>query len=139
MTSVMLWVLSRTDAVSMVRIPTPLDTRVLLMPLCIVAVTRAQALLIVVGNSNVLGLDPLWRRFLNVIALGGGWRGSAAEDGTLGPSWDVNAEVHDEDTANWLTEMREKGIEELREIMEKMGVQDNEIGHPDNAQSVPAE
>ncbi|KAF8895854.1 RNA helicase [Gymnopilus junonius] len=40
-----------------------------------VAVTRAQALLIVVGDPQVLSLDPLWRSFLNYIYLNGGWVG----------------------------------------------------------------
>ncbi|KAJ7676478.1 P-loop containing nucleoside triphosphate hydrolase protein [Mycena rosella] len=42
-----------------------------------VAITRAQALLIVIGNPNILALDPLWRAFLNYIHLRGGWRGQA--------------------------------------------------------------
>jgi len=37
-----------------------------------VALTRAQALLIVVGNPIVLSLDPLWRQFLNYIHVRGG-------------------------------------------------------------------
>jgi len=41
----------------------------------IVALTRAQALLIVVGNPVVLSLDPLWRAFLNYVYLRGGWKG----------------------------------------------------------------
>ncbi|KAJ3508690.1 hypothetical protein NLJ89_g5619 [Agrocybe chaxingu] len=40
-----------------------------------VAVTRAQAMLIVVGDPNVLGLDPLWRSFLNYVHSNGGWTG----------------------------------------------------------------
>ncbi|TFK28523.1 RNA helicase [Coprinopsis marcescibilis] len=40
-----------------------------------VAVTRAQALLVVVGNPHVLGLDPLWRAFLNYIYNNDGWTG----------------------------------------------------------------
>ncbi|KAJ7034547.1 P-loop containing nucleoside triphosphate hydrolase protein [Mycena alexandri] len=40
-----------------------------------VAVTRAQALLIVVGDPDVLALDPLWRAFLNYIYNNGGWTG----------------------------------------------------------------
>jgi helicase MOV-10 len=40
-----------------------------------VAVTRAQALLIIVGDPQVLSLDPLWRSFLNYIYLNGGWTG----------------------------------------------------------------
>ncbi|KAJ7931318.1 hypothetical protein B0H13DRAFT_1858158 [Mycena leptocephala] len=38
-----------------------------------VAVTRAQALLIVIGDPDVLSLDPLWRSFLNYIYTNGGW------------------------------------------------------------------
>lgn len=51
-----------------------------------VAVTRAQALLIVVGDPNVLGLDPLWRAFLNYVYNHGGWTGP-----TIG--WDPREEV----------------------------------------------
>jgi len=40
-----------------------------------VALTRAQALLIVVGNPVVLSLDPLWRAFLNFVYKRGGWMG----------------------------------------------------------------
>ncbi|KAI0293936.1 P-loop containing nucleoside triphosphate hydrolase protein [Russula brevipes] len=40
-----------------------------------VAVTRAKALLIIVGDPMVLGLDPLWRAYLNSVHAGGGWRG----------------------------------------------------------------
>ncbi|KAF7323612.1 RNA helicase [Mycena kentingensis (nom. inval.)] len=41
-----------------------------------VAITRAQALLIVIGDPNVLGLDPLWRAFLNFVHSNGGWTGA---------------------------------------------------------------
>jgi helicase MOV-10 len=40
-----------------------------------VAVTRAKALVIIVGDPLVLGLDPLWREYLNSVHAGGGWRG----------------------------------------------------------------
>ncbi|KAF8651822.1 hypothetical protein AX16_004647 [Volvariella volvacea WC 439] len=40
-----------------------------------VAVTRAQALLIIVGDPQVLSIDPLWRSFLNYIHNNGGWTG----------------------------------------------------------------
>ncbi|KAJ6608222.1 P-loop containing nucleoside triphosphate hydrolase protein [Mycena sp. CBHHK59/15] len=40
-----------------------------------VAITRAQALLVVIGNPDILALDPLWRAFLNYIYTRGGWRG----------------------------------------------------------------
>ncbi|KAK7046911.1 Rna helicase [Favolaschia claudopus] len=54
-----------------------------------VAVTRAQALLIVVGDPDVLGLDPLWRSFLNYVYLNGGWTGGDI-------SWDPDVPVAEE-------------------------------------------
>ncbi|KAG8924470.1 hypothetical protein FRC01_011457 [Tulasnella sp. 417] len=51
-----------------------------------VAVTRAKSVLIVVGDPDVLGLDPLWRRFLNQIHTDGGWKGQRIP-------WDPTAEV----------------------------------------------
>ncbi|KAG1863688.1 hypothetical protein F4604DRAFT_1586867, partial [Suillus subluteus] len=48
-----------------------------------VAVTQAKALLIVIGDQNVLSLDPLWQLFLN-----SRWAGP-------GPTWDT-AEMVDE-------------------------------------------
>lgn len=52
--------------------------------------TRAQALLIVVGNPSVLGLDPLWRDFLNWVHSRGGWAGPP-------PPWDAAAEALEAD------------------------------------------
>ncbi|KAJ3565235.1 hypothetical protein NP233_g7766 [Leucocoprinus birnbaumii] len=40
-----------------------------------VSVTRAKALLIVIGDPEVLGLDPLWRSFLNYVYINKGWKG----------------------------------------------------------------
>ncbi|TFK28524.1 RNA helicase [Coprinopsis marcescibilis] len=54
-----------------------------------VAVTRAQALLIVVGNPQVLGLDPLWRAFLNYIYDNDGWTGS------MDIPWDPEEELEE--------------------------------------------
>ena len=59
---------------------------VLKNPVYSVAVTRAKALLIIIGNPHVLSLDPLWRSFLNYIYLNGGWVGPD-------PSWDPQAPV----------------------------------------------
>ncbi|KZT00673.1 P-loop containing nucleoside triphosphate hydrolase protein [Laetiporus sulphureus 93-53] len=53
-----------------------------------VAVTRAQALLIVIGDPSVLSLDPLWRAFLNYVYLNDGWRGEPI-------TWDPHAPVDD--------------------------------------------
>jgi hypothetical protein len=59
-------------------------------------VTRAKALLVVVGNPAVLGLDPLWRRFLNFVYKGGGWTGSS------GPTWDPDDDDDDQELAKQL-------------------------------------
>lgn len=39
------------------------------------AVTRAQALLIVIGDPAVLSLDPIWRGFMEYVHDIGGWKG----------------------------------------------------------------
>ena len=41
----------------------------------LVAVTRAQALLVVIGDPIVLALDPLWREFINYVHVNGGFKG----------------------------------------------------------------
>ena len=61
-----------------------------------VSITRAQALLIVIGDPTVLGFDPLWRGFMNFVHIKGGWTGMpipwnptaavpVVEPGTQGP------------------------------------------------------
>ena len=40
-----------------------------------VAMTRAQSLLIIVGDPVILSLDQMWRAFLDYIHASGGWRG----------------------------------------------------------------
>jgi len=54
-----------------------------------VAVTRAKALLIVVGDPAILSLDPLWRRFLALIHRNGGWTGEEIP-------WDVEEDIEDD-------------------------------------------
>ncbi|KAI9452273.1 hypothetical protein F5148DRAFT_1236722 [Russula earlei] len=51
-----------------------------------VAFTRAQALLIVVGDPEVLGKDELWRTFLNYVKSRKGWTGKL-------PNWNQEEEV----------------------------------------------
>lgn len=75
------------------------------------AVTRAQALLIIVGDPNVLGLDPLWRDFLNFIHRNGGWEGDE-------PLWDTSAPVSQD--AKYDEEAREAGFTESRDFAERM-------------------
>jgi hypothetical protein len=44
-----------------------------------VAITRAQALFIVIGDPEPLHKDELWRTFLNYIILNGGWTGKETD------------------------------------------------------------
>jgi helicase MOV-10 len=81
------------------------------MPLA-VAMTRARALLIVVGDPAVLGLDPLWRSWLNFVYLNGGWTGSD------GPAWDAEAEVRE--AGGYDREAQELGLADLRELTARM-------------------
>ncbi|KAH7340553.1 P-loop containing nucleoside triphosphate hydrolase protein [Rhizoctonia solani] len=57
-----------------------------------VTITRAQALLIIVGDASVLGFDPLWRSFLTYIHREGGWKGSPIpwEGGDAGDAYSAN-------------------------------------------------
>ena len=41
-----------------------------------VALTRAKALMIIVGNPNLLKLDPHWNRFIQYVFTNGGFKGS---------------------------------------------------------------
>jgi helicase MOV-10 len=52
----------------------------------LVAITRAQALLIVIGDPEALGKDELWRTFMNYVVSSGGWTGKT-------PSWRQKDEV----------------------------------------------
>lgn len=73
--------------------------------------TRAQSLLIIVGDPSVLSLDPLWRSFLNFIYLNGGWRGDP-------PSWDTSAEVRD--SGGYDEEARDAGFTDMNELARKI-------------------
>lgn len=84
------------------------------------AITRAKALLIVIGDPFVLSIDPLWRRFLNYVALNNGWRG-------IPISWDPHAPVHD---GGYENELREQGVEDITDFMQRM---QNYLGDDDQS------
>lgn len=75
------------------------------------AVTRAQALLIVVGDPNVLSLDPLWRSFLNYVHISGGWRGDP-------PDWDTREPVDDQ--VGYDRMVRESTLADMNEFARRM-------------------
>ncbi|KAG8954846.1 hypothetical protein FRC04_010329 [Tulasnella sp. 424] len=78
-----------------------------------VAMTRAKSILIVVGDPDVLGLDPLWRRFLNQIHANGGWKGMRIP-------WDPAAEVEEtfrDDRLPYDAQMRAQSELDLRNLV----------------------
>ena len=95
-----------------------------------VAVTRAQALLIVIGDPNVLSLDPLWRSFLNYVDVNGGWRGPP-------PSWDTSAPVNQDGA--YAEGVRASGLADMNDFTRRMetltlaGVGDEDLDAADSA------
>jgi len=78
-----------------------------------VAITRAQAMLIVVGNPDTLGLDPLWRAFLNYIYIRGGWKGKKPEH------WNPNDPVNP-GPEDFHGEMRARAEGDAMEMMARL-------------------
>ncbi|KAF7291981.1 RNA helicase [Mycena indigotica] len=78
-----------------------------------VAITRAQALLIVVGNPDVLSLDPLWREFMNYVHSGGGWRGKTI-------SWDPEVPVSQSTPDVYDRAMKRKAEGDAEETMARL-------------------
>ena len=73
--------------------------------------TRAKALLIVIGDPLVLSLDPLWRDFLNYIHINGGWKGSPIP-------WDPNDTV--DENAAYDKHVRELGLADMNDFTRRM-------------------
>jgi len=77
----------------------------------VVAVTRAQALLYIVGDPSVLSLDPLWRSFLNYVHVNGGWTGP-------GPTWDTSVPV--DEAGGYDAAVRAAALEDMNEFTRRM-------------------
>lgn len=77
-----------------------------------VAITRAQALLYVIGNPHVLALDPLWRKFLNYVHLNKGWRGTAL-------NWNPEEPVQP-NPEGYAEKMRQRAEGEANETIERL-------------------
>ncbi|CUA74319.1 hypothetical protein RSOLAG22IIIB_11143 [Rhizoctonia solani] len=71
-----------------------------------VAITRAQSLLVVIGDPHVLGLDGLWRRFLYFVYRSGGWKGAPFP-------WDPEADPDDD------PEIFDEAEQDLRELLRR--------------------
>lgn len=78
-----------------------------------VAITRARSLLIVVGNPRTLGLDPMWREWLNFVHQKGGCRGKELD---WDPTDPVNEDAYDAET-------RTKAEAEAHEMIQRMRAQ----------------
>ncbi|KAI0824891.1 P-loop containing nucleoside triphosphate hydrolase protein [Trametes gibbosa] len=76
-----------------------------------VAITRAQALLVIIGDASVLSIDPLWRAFMNYIHAHGGWRGDA-------PTWDTTLPVQMD--GNYAAEIRDAAAGDMDEFMARL-------------------
>ncbi|RDB30431.1 putative helicase MOV-10 [Hypsizygus marmoreus] len=76
-----------------------------------VSVTRAKALLIVIGDPSVLSLDPLWRSFLNYIHNNRGWTGSPI-------TWDPNAPV--DEAGGYDRQIREAAKLDMNDFARRM-------------------
>ena len=77
----------------------------------LVAITRAQAMLIIVGDPEVLSLDPLWRSFLNYVYNNGGWTGPDI-------TWDPKADV--DETGGYDKRAREIAQIDMNEFTRRM-------------------
>ncbi|KAG8911275.1 hypothetical protein FRC01_005800, partial [Tulasnella sp. 417] len=93
-----------------------------------VAMTRAKSILIVIGDPDVLGLDPLWRQFLNHIYVRGGWRGIRIP---WDPTKDVFTETSEGENLPYDAQIRAKSEQDLRDLVSRasangLGVLDEE-------------
>ncbi|KIO33705.1 hypothetical protein M407DRAFT_13658 [Tulasnella calospora MUT 4182] len=93
-----------------------------------VAMTRAKSILIIIGDPDVLGLDPLWRQFLNHIHEHGGWRGIRIP---WDPTKDVFTETSERKTLPYDAQIRAKSEQDLRDLVARasatgLGVVDEE-------------
>lgn len=90
--------------------------------------TRAKALLIVVGDPAVLSPDPLWRSFLNYIHQSSGWTGPP-------PSWDTSADV--DDSFDYAAQIRQEAEQVMQALAEQVGAEDSDDADDDDGEDRP--
>ena len=80
--------------------------------------TRAKALLIVVGDPFVLSLDPLWKSFINFIHVRGGYKGKPID---WDPTEPVNRNVAMDEArrAQGLSELDQLIVRTRTEVLEQ--------------------
>lgn len=76
-----------------------------------VAMTRAQALLIIVGDPVVLSLDRMWRQFLDYIHANGGWKGKPRD-------WDDSTNAGTDD--DWLGMRRNDARDAIDDLARRL-------------------
>lgn len=93
-----------------------------------VAITRAQALLIIIGNPLVLSLDPVWRPFLDYVYNKGGWKGRPR------PDWDTKGGV---DSAELLRSRRTASESGQEELMQRLAGVIEQRAEAENIEDLP--
>ncbi|KZT64425.1 P-loop containing nucleoside triphosphate hydrolase protein [Daedalea quercina L-15889] len=96
-----------------------------------VAITRARALLIVVGDPGVLTLDPVWKEFLAYVQSNGGWRGKGLHRNNLNSD--------DEDTAQDAVRQETKELIERIQSLNFGNANGWAVPNPDNLGPEPDE
>ncbi|KAG8954856.1 hypothetical protein FRC04_010339 [Tulasnella sp. 424] len=91
-----------------------------------VTMTRAKSVLIVVGDPDVLGMDPLWRQFLNHVHAHGGWRG-------IRIPWDPTKEVLTDPSGGeelpYDAQIRLKSEQDLRDLVARTSAMELGVLH----------
>lgn len=88
-----------------------------------VAVTRAQSLLIIVGDPQVLSLDLLWKSFLNYVHNNRGWTG-------IPITWDPRSSVPEGDSdlfTRTTTDGAAMDMNQITRMMESLATTDNRL------------
>ncbi|KDQ06473.1 hypothetical protein BOTBODRAFT_39565 [Botryobasidium botryosum FD-172 SS1] len=90
-----------------------------------VAVTRAKALLIVIGDPVVLSLDSLWRQFMEYVRDNGGWKGAEMEVEADEDGFDDDDGDDNPDEGYYARTRRHKAESRLERLIERWSAMGN--------------